>query len=123
MSAFVRVKNLERDSDDPVRVELCDSFLRRLRGLMFRRALPADQGILLVGDRDSRLDSAIHMLFVQFDLAVFWISSDLGVVDKVVARSWRAAYVPRGAARYVLELHPDHFAAYKIGDKVMIIDA
>ena len=81
------------------------------------------RAILLVGDRDSRPDAAIHMFFVGFDLAVFWISSELEVVDKVVARSWRPAYVPRRPARYVLELHPDHYPDYEIGNKVKIIDA
>ena len=123
MSPFVCVKNLDRLSNDPVRVAVCDKFLSRLKGLMFRSALPADSGILLVGDRDSRLDAAIHMLFVGFGLAVFWINSEFQVIDKVLAQPWRAAYVPRRPARYVLELHPDHFRDYEIGDKVRLLDA
>jgi hypothetical protein len=123
MNVFMRVTNVDRGSHDPVRVELCQDFWARLRGLMFRRALAANEGVLLSGDRNSRLDSAIHMLFVSFDLSVFWINSDLEVVDKVVARSWRPAYIPRRPARYVLELHPAHFSDYEIGNKVKIIDA
>jgi uncharacterized protein len=123
MNSFVRVQNLNRESSDPVRVVSCKSFGKRLRGLMFRRELPADQGVLLEGSRESRLDAAIHMLFVGFDLAVFWINSEYEVVDKIVAKPWRAAYFPRRPARYVLELHPEHFSAYEIGHKVKIIDA
>jgi uncharacterized protein len=123
MTSFVKVKNLDLESGDPVRVALCNTFMARLRGLMFRGALPTEDGVLLVGDRDSRLDAAIHMLFVRFDLAVFWISSEFGVVDKVIARSWHPAYVPRHPARYVLELHPDLFRAFEIGNRVRFIDA
>jgi len=85
---------------------------------MFRSYLAKDEGLLLVGERDSRLDSAIHMLFVPFDLSVVWISSSLEVVDKLIARRWRPAYIPKKAARYILEIHPDQFGDYQIGDRI-----
>jgi uncharacterized membrane protein (UPF0127 family) len=85
---------------------------------MFRPQLALDDGLLLVIDRDARLDSSIHMLFVPFDLAVFWINSQMEVVDKVIARSWRPAYFPARAARYILEIHPSRFNEYEIGHKV-----
>jgi len=99
-------------------VGFCDSFLCRLRGLMFRSSLGRDEGLLLVEGRDSRLDSSIHMFFVPFDLAVFWIDSSLTVVDKVIARSWKPAYLSKAPARYILEIHPDRWEDYQIGDKV-----
>ena len=123
MSAFVKVQNLDREIVDLPRITICDTFGTRLRGLMFRRTLGTGEGILLVGARDQRLDSAIHMLFVPFDLAVIWINSNLQVADKVLAKAWRAAYVPTRPAKYVLELHPIHFSAYDVGHKVEIIDA
>jgi hypothetical protein len=123
MSAFVKVQNLDREIGELPRITVCSSFGARLRGLMFRRALGKDEGLLLVGARDHRLDSAIHMLFVPFDLAVVWINSSLEVTDKVLARAWRAAYVPRRPAKYVLEIHPVHFLLYDLGHKVAIIDA
>lgn len=102
----------------PACVEYCDSFLCRLRGLMFRSHLSRDEGLLLVEKRDSRLDTSIHMLFVNFDIAVFWINSDLFVADKVIARSWRPAYFPKTGAQYTLELHTDRWDDYEIGDRV-----
>lgn len=122
MGEFVKVQNLDHEIVDLPRITVCNTFGTRLRGLMFRRTLGTDEGILLVGARDQRLDSAIHMLFVPFDLAVIWINSNLQVADKVLARAWRAAYVPTRPARYVLELHPLHLAAYEVGHKVAIID-
>lgn len=123
MSGFVKIRNLDRETLELPRITVCRTFGSRLRGLMFRGALGTDEGLLLVGARDQRLDSAIHMLFVPFDLAVVWINSGLEVIDKALARSWRAAYIPTRPARYVLELHPVHFSAYEVGDKVEILDA
>ena len=90
----------------------------RLRGLMFRSRLDTHEGLLLTIAKDSRMDSSIHMLFVPFDLAVFWINSELRIVDKVLAGSWKPAYFPSQPARYTLEIHPAHFNDYEIGDKV-----
>jgi uncharacterized membrane protein (UPF0127 family) len=117
------VDNLSLPLPAPARVTYCDSFLCRLRGLMFRRTLNADEGLLLVQARDARLDSAIHMFFVPFDLAVFWIDSEMTVVDRVLARAWRPAYVPAAPARFILELHAGRLSDYHIGNKVTFIHA
>ncbi|MBI2331127.1 MAG: DUF192 domain-containing protein [Chloroflexi bacterium] len=114
----ITIKNLSRTLEKPAHVGYCDSFLSKLRGLMFRPRLEPDDGLLLVEKRDSRLDTSIHMFFVPFDLAVFWINSDLTVVDKVIAKSWKPAYFPKADAKYTLEIHPDRWADYEIGDKV-----
>lgn len=118
MPAFIVVHNLSRPVGNPARIQRCESFVCRLRGLMFRSSLPVNEGLLLGIAHNSRVDSSIHMLFVPFDLAVFWINSELQVVDKIIARSWRPAYFPAQAARYTLEMHPDRFADYSVGDKV-----
>jgi len=123
MSPFIFIQNQNRAIQDLPRIQFCDSFLCRVRGLMFRTGLDPNEGILLVIRRDSRPDSSIHMLFVPFDLAVFWINNDNEVVDKVIAKSWRPAYFPARAARYTLEIHPNRFNDYQIGDKVEFKDA
>ena len=114
----ITVQNLSQKLDKPALVGYCDTFLCKLRGLMFRSRLSPDDGVLLVEKRDSRLDTSIHMLFVPFDLAVFWINSDMTVVDKVIAKSWKPAYFPTADAKFTLEIHPDRWADYEIGDKV-----
>ena len=123
MPRFIYVQNIDRKIKQPARAALCDTFAGRLRGLMFRTSLPDDEGVLLAMPRESRIDSSIHMLFVSFNLAVFWITESMQVVDKVIAKPWRPAYMPSRAARYVLELHPRFFAAYEIGDRVEFTDA
>ncbi len=118
MPPFIFIQNQNQAIQDPPRIKFCDSFLCRLRGLMFRTSLNLNEGIVLVIKRDSRADSSIHMFFVPFDLAVFWINNNDEVVDKVIAKSWRPAYFPARAARYTLEIHPDRFNDYQVGDKV-----
>ena len=112
------INNLNKAIEQPARVGYCDSFLCRLRGLMFRSRLELNEGLLLVEKHDSRLNTSIHMFFVPFDLAVFWINSEMIVVDKVIAKSWKPAYFPKADARYTLEIHPDRWGNYEIGDKV-----
>ena len=90
---------------------------------MFRPTLTRNEGLVLVIGKDSRADSSIHMLFVPFDLAVFWINSAMIVVDKVIAKSWRPAYFPIKAARYTLEIHPSRYNDYEIGDQVQFKNA
>jgi uncharacterized membrane protein (UPF0127 family) len=123
MSHSILIKNLSRPNPAPARVSFCDSFACRLRGLMFRRQLASNEGLLLVQPRDSRLDSSIHMFFVPFDLAVFWIDSTMTVVDRVLARSWRPAYFSRLPARYILEIHPDRWDEYQPRERVEFCDA
>ncbi len=112
----IHLVNINQPLPTPLHALYCDSFLGRLRGLMFRSSLAPEQGLLLVESRESRIDTAIHMLFVFMDLAVIWINSEKVVVDTVLARSWRPAYAPRQPARYILEIHPDRLGEFKIGD-------
>lgn len=118
MPQTVNIYNLNRKTLTPANVKYCASFLCKLRGLMFRSRLQADEGLFLVERKNSRLDPSIHMFFVPFDLAVFWINSELIVVDKVIAKSWHPAYIPRVEAQYTLEIHKDRIGEFEIGDKV-----
>ena len=122
MPKFISVQNKNRPITEALRVKYCDTFFTQLRGLSFRRRLPRDEGLLLVGGRDSRVDSSIHMLFVPFDLTVIWINSGMQVVDKVLAKTWRPAYFPKRPARYALEIHPERWGDFEIGDGVEFKD-
>lgn len=123
MSRYISIENKNRGMDGPLRIKYCDTFLTQLRGFTFRSRLARDEGLVLVGTRDSRLDSSIHMLFVSFDLGVIWINSQMQVVDRVVAKSWRPAYFSKQPARYVLEVHPDRWDEFQIGDTVQFTNA
>jgi uncharacterized membrane protein (UPF0127 family) len=117
-----QIENLSRPLPQPITAQYCDSFLCRLRGLMFHRNVPAGWGLLLVQSRDSRVDSSIHMLFMWTDLAAVWINSGGEVVDVRHARRWRMAYLPVRPARYVLELNPHHLPDFRVGDQIRFED-
>ena len=123
MAKFISIENKNRSIGRELRIKFCDTFLTQLRGLTFRARLARDEGLILAGKRDSRLDSSIHMLFVSFDLTVVWINSDMQVVDKILAKSWRPAYFSKAPAKYVLEIHPDRWENFVIGDVVQFKDA
>ncbi len=122
MPKTITVANKNRKTAGTFHIKYCDTFLTQVRGLMFRPSLARDEGLLLVGKRDSRLDSSIHMFFVPFDLSVIWIDSKMRVVDKVLAKSWRPAYFSKQPARYVLEIHPERWDDFEIGDGVEFKD-
>ena len=113
----VLIHNLSRPEQQPLEVQYCESFACRLRGLTFRRKLDADDGLLLVGSRQSRVDTAIHMLFVWFDIGVAWLDANGVVVDTCLARSWRPVYVPKAPAQHILEMSPDASERFKIGEQ------
>jgi uncharacterized membrane protein (UPF0127 family) len=123
MPKIITIENKNRMIRGSLRVRYCDTFLTQLRGFTFRSQQAPDEGLVLVGTRDSRIESSIHMFFVSFDLSVIWINSAMLVVDKVLAKSWRPAYFSKEPARYVLEVHPELWEDFQIGDRVEFKDA
>jgi uncharacterized membrane protein (UPF0127 family) len=119
---IVAIHNLNNLLPSPIQARWCVSFFSRLRGFMFRRELGRHEGLVLVENRDSRMDTSIHMLFVWTDLAVIWINSQNEVVDTVLAKAWRPFYAPARPARYTLEIHPERLSEFKVGDKVEFSD-
>lgn len=119
----VIIENQTNSSLKPLNAKYCASFWSRLQGLMFQKSLGEHEGILMVQPRTDRMDAAIHMFFMNFDIAVIWADPDLHVVDVQVAKRWRPYYAPVKAAKFVLETHPKRFADYKIGDQLVVKDA
>jgi uncharacterized membrane protein (UPF0127 family) len=79
------------------RCVLADRPLSRLRGLMWRRSLPSDHGLLL------RPSPSIHTCFMRFPIDAVFLDRELRVVSvRGRLRTWRFA-AQRGA-RAVLEL-------------------
>lgn len=99
-----------------------DTFAARLRGLAFRRALAADEALLLAEPAESRLGAGIHMLGMRFDLCIVWLGGDLQVVDLQIARRWRSLLLPGKPARYVIECAPSRYAEFHIGDQIEFKD-
>jgi uncharacterized membrane protein (UPF0127 family) len=102
------------------RVVRCDTFWRRGRGLTFRssRAVADDRVYLFVERRESIAQTAIHMFFVFFPIAVVWLDRDRRVVDKALARPFRPYYAPCRPAQYYVEGHPSLLDRVNPGDQL-----
>jgi uncharacterized membrane protein (UPF0127 family) len=101
-----------------IQTKIADSFFSKLLGLMFKRKLEENSGLLLSDHNESRINSSIHMLFMNFDLCVVWMDKDLLVVDVKKAKKWHPAYFPRAAAKHVLETDVNHINDFSIGDQL-----
>jgi uncharacterized membrane protein (UPF0127 family) len=99
---------------------LCKSFLCRLKGLMFQRSLPNNFGLLLADSVESRVNSAIHMFFMNFDIAVIWIDKHFRVVDVQIAQKGHALYSPSAPAQYTLETSVENFGFFHPGDQIKV---
>lgn len=114
-----------RKSSSPftvVNVKYCDTFLSKLIGLMFSRKLKHDYGLVLVENNETRINTSIHMMFMNYDLTVLWLDKQMVIIDKVLARKWVPIYIPKKPAQYVIELHHFKFSEYSIGDKLILIN-
>jgi uncharacterized membrane protein (UPF0127 family) len=112
----VTVTNTTRSLVDPLRVNSCESFACRLKGLMFQKALDHGSGLLMVQKGESRANAAIHMFFVGMDLGVIWLDNNKTIVDIKLACSWKTIYTPQHPAKYILEVHPDRLPEFNVGD-------
>lgn len=101
-----------------LRARWCQSFWCRFRGLMLRRHLPDDEGLLFVFGRPSTSQTSIHMFFVNFPIAAIWLDAEGVVVDRKLARPWRPYYAPSQPAQYLIEAHPPILKRVEIGDRL-----
>jgi len=86
-----------------LKIELADNFLKRLRGLMFRRRLEAGNGLLLAPC------NSVHMLFMRFAIDVIYLDENF-CIKKIVRDltpwlgisfcfgAWGALELPSGEA-------------------------
>lgn len=110
-------------SNTILHVELADTFFKRFLGYMGRKPILSNQGMLFTLARPSKMDASIHMFFMNFDIAVIWLSEELTVVDKTIARRWRPAYAPAQPAKYILETHPSQIDNFSLQDRVELTHA
>jgi uncharacterized membrane protein (UPF0127 family) len=95
------------------RVSLALNPITRMRGLLGRDALAADEGILL------RPAGSIHMLFMRFAIDAIFLDRDLVVID--VARGLRPWQVAaRRGAKQVIELAEGAADAVRPGDRLVL---
>lgn len=115
----LRINNLSRPVQ-PVNATLADTFFSKFLGLMFQKSITPDTGLLLSDSSESRINSSIHMLCMNFDICAVWINQKNQVVDVQLAKKWHLAYFPKSAARHVLELHASRMNDFSINDQLQM---
>lgn len=96
-------------------IEIADSFLRRLIGLMLRAELPSNQGILLSPC------SSIHTCFMKFPIDVVYLDEKNIVLAKETINPWKLGRRIKGVKK-VLE-GPIGFAEnIKLKDTLVFLD-
>jgi uncharacterized protein len=116
MSKWNLIQNASTGQTVLARAKWCLNFWDRFRGLMFRRSLPEDEGLLFVFHATGTATTSIHMFFVVFPIAAVWLDEDRRVVGKVLAKPWRPYYASSKPARYLIEARPSLLDRVNIGD-------
>jgi uncharacterized membrane protein (UPF0127 family) len=118
MMRFTEIINKNTPLASPLKAGICDSFLYKLRGLMFYPSLATTEGLIFIEKQDSKINSSIHMFFMNFDIGVVWLNHNLEVADLLIARRWRPAYFPSQPACYTLEIHLSRLSEFHVGDTI-----
>ncbi len=117
---FATITIPSNEQPEQIHVKICDSFFSRFKGLMFDKSIAQDEGILLIQESENRMNAAIHMYFMNFDIAVFWLDNELKVIDKKIARKWKSILIPSKPAKYIFETHPDNIKKIQMGETIQI---
>ena len=123
MSEWRILRNADTDEIVLARARWCESFWCKFRGLQLVPRLDDDEGLLFVETSESRAATAIHMFFMRFSIAVVWLDKSGVVVDKRLAKPWRAAYTPSAPAQYFVEANPSLLERVQIGDRLRFDEA
>jgi hypothetical protein len=118
MGEWRAIRNADTGELALARAKWCKNMWCHFRGLMLRRSLPEDEGLLFVYKRESVMDTAIHMFFVFFAIAAVWLDREGRVVDAKLARPWRPFYAPAKRAQYIIEARPSLLERVKVGDRL-----
>ncbi len=116
---FIEIRNTSSPLKSPIQAGICETFVQKLRGLMFFSSIGLNDGRLFVEKAESKLNTSIHMFFMNFDITVVWLDRHLVVVDVLVAKKWRPYYAPSRPAQYTLELHAARLQDFHIGDQLL----
>jgi|AGTN01.3.fsa_nt_gi Uncharacterized conserved protein len=86
-------------------VEMADTVLKKITGVMFRRRLPPGFAMVFDMGREMRTNIAIHMVFVFVPIDVVYLDKSRTVVDiRHRLQPWIGIAIPKRRARYAIEI-------------------
>jgi len=104
--------------------EIADDNFKRQQGLMFRKSLPENEGMLFVFDEEQRYSFWMKNMFIPLDF--IWISKDKRIIDIMtdVKPCVDACdnLIPKEKVKYVLEVNSGFVSKHKLnlGDQVFL---
>jgi len=93
--------------DTEIRAEMADTVIKRTKGLMFRKSLPENEGMLFVFNEEGY--HSFWMMNMSFPIDIIWVSKEKKVVD--ITKNTQPCkmscptYKPKEKAKYVLEVN------------------
>ena len=108
------------DNNRELNIKECTNFINKFLCFMFRKKIEVNEGIVFLYDKESIINSAIHMLFMRFPITVIWVNAENIIVDKKLAKPWRLVYRPCKPANVIYELNATIINEFNIGDKIYL---
>ena len=111
-------------SNVTVKAEVADTALKQTVGLMDKKSLPQNQGMIFIFDNEGY--TGIWMINMSFPIDIIWIDKNLKIVDIVKDAQPCAfdciVYYPSQKSLYVLEVNSGFVSKNKveIGDSIKI---
>ena len=99
------------------KVQIADSYFKRLRGLLGKKQLQPGEGLLLTKV------SSVHCFFMKFTIDVVYLNQDMVVTGIETIQPWRVGKWIRGTA-HTLELEEGKAQSFiKKGDLLNFADS
>lgn len=92
-----------------------DTFGTRFIGLMNRKTINKNEGLLLINC------SSIHCFFMKFTIEAIYLSTDMKVLYKETIKPWKIGKIVKGCT-HVLELAEGTAKDILIGDNIVFVE-
>jgi len=97
-------------------IDIMDTYLSRMRGLMFKTSAPDDYAAVFKFDREKKVD--LHMLFVPFNIHAVFLDKDNRVNKTRKMKAWTGR--AKGRAKKIIEIPEKNYREIKKGEKLII---
>jgi uncharacterized membrane protein (UPF0127 family) len=111
----ISILNLTKNTIISKKVKVANGFLSRLKGLMFKKEIGENEGILLTET------NSIHTFFMFFPIDVLFLDENFSVVKKLENLKPNLLVFPFKKAKFVVELKAGKIKETntEIGDKLI----
>lgn len=111
----VSIFNLSKNVIISERAKIATEFISKFRGLMFKREIEKNGGLILVNT------NSIHTFFMYFPIDVLFLNSDFLVIKKIENLKPNRITSPFNKAKFVVELKTGKIKKTntEVGDKII----